>query len=276
MNNNKIENERKKLEKQRFLLQMEKEIESLEKEIKQQKFKNLKINSIKNLKITARVLQLIAPYVVTASIFTWFFFSNGIIPFHRDKREIYSRVMTEFDNLGNIRYEQQYADFVDQNNIFKFYSQWQLQEDGFYTRTIKTYNIEEKTYEELIELFNKENVILEDFLGKPISTIKETKNNLTDDELNKEAFMQAIIYNEDENDFIIQEESFDENKYSTIGYFFLLAMLEFASGLFRNGFSSFNFRKCVERIKDNYQLADIQELTRKLEIRRDNYNRLMR
>ncbi len=276
MDNNKRENERKRLEKQRLLQQMEKEIESLEKEIKQQKLRNLKINSVKNLKITARVLQLIAPYVVSASIVTWFFFSNGIIPFHRDKREIYSRVMTEFDNLGNIRYEQQYADFDDQNNVFKFYSQWQLQADGFYTRTIKTYNIEEKTYEELRELFNKENLTLEDFLGKPILTIKETKNNLTDDELNKEPFMQAIIYNVDENDFIIQEESFAEDMYSTIGYFFLLGGVEFVLRFLRSEFSSFNFRKYVERVKDNYQLADTQELTHKLEIRRDNYNRLMR
>ena len=262
---NKLENERKRLEKQRLLLQMKKEVESLEKQIKYSRLTNLKISSVKNLKITARALQLVAPYVLTASIVAGGFSLLGAIPFYRDKREIHSSIMTEFDNLGNVRYEQQYGDFGE-DSVFNFYSQWELQEDGFYTRTIKTYNIKEKTYEELVELFNKDNLSIEDILGESTSTIKETKNNLSDDEINKKAFMQAIIYNKDENDFIIQEESISENVLLTILYFCLTALIELIPMFFRSECSSFDFGECVEKIKDKYKPADIQELTRKLEI----------
>ena len=60
MNNS---NKREKLEKQQLLFQMKKDVESLERQIKYSRLTNLKISSVKNLKITARALQLVAPYV---------------------------------------------------------------------------------------------------------------------------------------------------------------------------------------------------------------------
>ena len=250
---------------------MKNEIESLERQIKYSRLSNLKINSIKNLKLTARILQLVTPYALTAGILAGVFSIAGITPFRRDKKEVYSNVMMEFDNLGNIRYEQQYNDF-NKINVFKFYSKWESQEGDFYTRIVKTYNVEEKTYEELI---NKENLSLEDILGEPISIIKETKNNLTEEEINKKAFMQATIYRKDINDYIIKEETINENILLTIFYLLANVPLGAVLAFIRSQLSSFDFGECVERINDEYESVDTQELRLKLEIRRDNYNRMV-
>ena len=40
--------------------------------------------------------------------------------------------------------------------------------------------------------------------------------------------------------------------------------------------SKFNYKMCVEDIKDNYPSVDVQELTKILEIKRSNYDRLIR
>ena len=270
------ENHKKKLEKKKLLLQMKKEVKSLEKQIKYPRLTNFKISSVKNLKISARALQLVAPYVLTAGIVAGGFVLSGNIPFYRDKKEIHSSIMTEFDNLGNIRYEQQYDDFENSSNVLQSYSQWQLQEDGLYSRIVKTYNVNNKTYEELIELFNKENLSLENLFGEAISTIKETKNNLSEDEINEKEFLQAVIYSEDEQDYIIRKETVGDNILFSVLYVALTALVETIPLDFRKKFSSFDFGECVENIKDKYKPTDIQELTRKLEIRRDNYNRMMR
>ncbi len=272
MNNS---NKREKLEKQQLLFQMKKDVESLERQIKYSRLTNLKISSVKNLKITARALQLVAPYVLTAGVVIGGFCLIDETPFYRDERKIYSSTMTEFDNLDNIRYEQKYGDF-NQDNVFNHYSQWELQEDGSYTRTIKTYNIKEKTYDELVNLLHKENLSLEDVFGESTSTIKETKNNLSDDEINEEAFMQAVIYNKDKEDYIIGKETMSENISFSALCVVLTVIAELIPAYIRDEFSSFSFAECVENIKEKYQSVDSKDLTRKLEIRRDNYNRMLR
>ena len=60
--------ETQQLKKEKMLLQLQKEIESIEYDIQHSKINNAKIETIRNLKIGARALQLVAPYVLTASI----------------------------------------------------------------------------------------------------------------------------------------------------------------------------------------------------------------
>ena len=66
--NKKRQAEKKRIEQKKMLLQMKKEIEILESEIKHSNLVNAKIGTIRNLKISARALQKIAPYALTAGI----------------------------------------------------------------------------------------------------------------------------------------------------------------------------------------------------------------
>lgn len=275
--NQKRQAEKKRLEQKKLLIQMKQEIESLESEIKHSSLVNAKIGAIRNLKISARALQLAAPYVLTAGIVAGGFTLLGDIPFYGgDEWKVYSNVMTEFDDAGNIRFEQQYDSFENSDNILYYYSKWQQGNDGFYSRTVQTYSIKKKTYEDIIELFGQENLNLEDVLGEPSSNIKETRNNLTDEELQEESFVKAVIYNKDENDYIMHKETVGENILLSVLYVLITGLCELAPLYWRSEHSYFDFADCVEEIKRKHQSLDIDTLTKKLELKKDNYNRLMR
>ena len=201
--------EKHRLEKKKMLLQMKKELETLEYELKHSKLVNLKISTVKNLKISLRFMQRIAPYVLTAVIMAGGCkLVGGGIPFYSgDTFKINSNTMKEFDSLGNIRYEQQYDDYDNSSNILYYYSQWQQGNDGFYSRNVETYKLDELTEEEILKLFAKEDLNLSDVFGDPTSKKRETKNNVTEEEIQQKDYLQAIIYNEDENDYIIHKET---------------------------------------------------------------------
>lgn len=270
--------EKQRLEKKKMLLQMKKELETLENELKYSKLVNLKISTVKNLKISLRFMQRIAPYVLTAGIMAGGCkLIGGGIPFYSgDTFKINSNTMKEFDSLGNIRYEQQYDDYENSSNILYYYSQWQQGNDGFYSRNVETYKLDELTEEEILKLFAKEDLNLSDVFGEPTSKKRETKNNVTEEELQQKDYLQAIIYNEDENDYIIHKETMGENIAVTVIYLLLTALVELIPLFIRSEISSFDFDDCVREIKRKHPSVDTEELAKKLEIKRSNYDRLTR
>lgn len=270
--------EKQRLEKKKMLLQMKKELETLENELKYSKLVNLKISTVKNLKISLRFMQRIAPYVLTAGIMAGGCkLIGGGIPFYSgDTFKINSNTMKEFDSLGNIRYEQQYDDYENSSNILYYYSQWQQGNDGFYSRNVETYKLDELTEEEILKLFAKEDLNLSDVFGEPTSKKRETKNNVTEEELQQKDYLQAIIYNEDENDYIIHKETMGENIAVTVIYLLLTALAELIPLFIRSEISSFDFDDCVREIKRKHPSVGTEELAKKLEIKRSNYDRLTR
>lgn len=282
--NKKREIEKKRLEQRKLLIQMKKEIDTLEFDIKHSSLRNAKMGAIKNLKIYARALQLVAPYIVTAGIVAGGFAFFGDIPFYpNDEMKAYSNIMTEFDNAGNIRKEQQYASFKDEDDytldsddgLLYYYSKWEKMDDGLYSRVVQTYSIE-KTYEDIIKLFGKKDLNLEDILGEPDSSVTEIKNNLTEEELQEEAFIQAIVYSEDEGDYIMRKQTVEENLWFSLAYIVLVGILDLIVRSVRRTYSSFDFSRCVNEIKSKYQPFDIDVAKKQLELKKDNYNRLTR
>lgn len=268
----------KNLENQKLLHELKKEIEKLEKDIKNIRLINLKIEAIKNLKITLRFIQRIAPYIITASLTAGGFKLLGAgLPFYRDNFRNYLRTMTEVDNLGNVRYEQQYNDFETADNTLYYCSKWHDNEDGFYSRNIEMYKIKELTEEDLINILTKENLELSDILGEPISKKIETKNNILEEELEEKDYLQAVIYSKSDNDYIVCKETIKDNILMTLLYISATALFEcFPFAIRDGGLSKFNYKMFVEDIKDNYPSVDVQELTKILEIKRSNYDRLIR
>ena len=156
------ENARKRLEQKKFLQQMKKDIENLENKIKFSKFSNLQIRTIRNLKISLRAMQLVAPYVLTAGLIAGGFKLLGSCPFYRDIQQQNLNIMKEFDSLGNIRYEEQYNEFSGDSDMLYFYGKWEKSNDGFYTRTVEKYKLKGLTEEEIRGLFEKEKMTLQD------------------------------------------------------------------------------------------------------------------
>lgn len=269
----------KKIEQDKVLHQMEIEIKKLEKQIKYHRIMDIKISAIKNLKITARALQMVAPYVLTAGITAGVFTAFGNCPFYCDTIQYNSYIRKEFDSLGNVRYEQQYDEFDNDINILSLYTKWEPLNNGLFVRTVEHYEVKELTEEKVLEIFEKfekEEITIHDILGEPIFSIKESKNNLSSEELETGNYFQAVLYSEDEEDVIFIKESVEANIVVLLGYILLTCFAETVPLLIRSEISSFDFSECVEEIKRNQKNFNIDTVRKKLEIKRDNFNRLKR
>ena len=63
-------------------------------------------------------------------------------------------MMKELDSLGNIRYEQQYEEYQNPNNVISYYSKWNFVEDNLYSRDIETFALGDITEEQILKLIN--------------------------------------------------------------------------------------------------------------------------
>lgn len=270
--------ESQKLRKKEMLLQMEKEIKQLEFYIHHSKIPNLKIHILRGLKTALRTGQLVAPYILTAAITFGGFAIAGKTPFIKDDIKKKKETKKELDNFGNIKYEQSYDGFHESNNTISYVSNWTKQENGSYSREIKTYAIKKEKEDIITVIINNFNtdLSLDDLFGKPTSSVIQSQNNLTDEEIQKEPYLKAVIYSESNDDFIIVKESTKDNTDISLLWILLTVLAEIAPLLIREKVSSFDYEDCIKKIKEKHKLIDTKELAKKLEIKRNNYNRLTR
>ena len=268
--------EKQRLEKKKMLLEMQKEINKLEKEIKYSKINNSKIYALRGLKIALRTGQLIAPYAITLGITFGIFSALGGTPFYRDKHKQKLEIMKEIDSLGNIRYEQQYGEYENNTSVISYYSKWNYVGNNLYSRDIDTYELSDMTEEQILKLINDDVESLHEVLGEPISKKTETKNNLSEEDLQSEPFLQAMIYSKFDDDFIMVKESSGDNIGITLVWALVTALAEIIPVLWREESSDFDYRYCIKKIKEKHPTIDVEELTKKLEIKKSNYDRLTR
>ena len=130
--------------------------------------------------------------------------------------------------------------------------------------------------EKIVSLFEKDTLTVSDIFGERVSSIKETKNNLTEEELNQEEYIEAIIYNKDENDYIMVKEEIDDNVGFSILFVFLTILAELVPAYYRYEKSSFDYGEVVYHIREKYKKVDIEKVKKLLEIKKENYNRLVK
>lgn len=280
--NKKRQNEKKRIEQKQMLLKMKKEIETMENEINDYKFEYIKKSTIKNLKITARAFQLVAPYILTAGIVAEIFNISGNKPFSSNNERVYLNTMTEFYSMGNINIKKQYGDFKDsienildnRDSVLYFYSKWEKDSNNSYYRIIEIYSIKNKTYEDVKKILSQDD--LEKYLDDSNYYETEIKNDLNIQELNSKNFIKAIVYDKDKNDYIEYKKNIFKNISCSIIYIFFASFCEFIPFYLRSNYSKFDFMKSVNKINEKYKTKDIDVLIKKLEIKKNNYNRMMR
>ena len=280
--NKKRQNEKKRIEQKQMLLKMKKEIETMENEINDYKFEYIKKSTIKNLKITARAFQLVAPYILTAGIVAEIFNISGNKPFSSNNERVYLNTMTEFYSMGNINIKKQYGDFKDsienildnRDSVLYFYSKWEKDSNNSYYRIIEIYSIKNKTYEDVKKILSQDD--LEKYLDDSNYYETEIKNDLNIQELNSKNFIKAIVYDKDKNDYIEYKKNIFKNISCSIIYIFFASFCEFIPFYLRSNYSKFDFMKSVNKINEKYKTIDINILIKKLEIKKNNYDRMMR
>lgn len=269
---------KQKLEKQKMIANLEKEIKKLEFTIKHEKLVNKKIEALKYLKYCLKTLQLLAPYAMTATIVFGSFCIFGDAPFVRDDIKKYLRTAKTYDSYGNVSYEEQYDDFKNPEGTVTYYSKWEKVDNEFYSREVKKYEIGKITNEEVEKLINSNDTAsLEDIFGKEVSSSTEKRNNLTEEEINRDPYLEALIYSESDNEFIVVKESVADN----IGWTAVCLILAVAAEILPLGYrveiSSFDYEESLRRIKESSNsINNTRELKKRLEIKKSNYKRLTR
>lgn len=273
MDNREIE--QKEMFQKKLLKQMKKEIEKLELEQKYSKLINLKNKTIRKLKISTRMIKLGTPFLVTTGIITGGFAHFNQLPFYLDDKKEYCNVMTEYDNLGNVRTQKQYNNELPKNDTqLRYYTKWKLVGEQ-YVRKIQNYKLKEFELNEIISLLENGNVKLEEILGKPISTIDEVKNSITEAEIKSGAFIRCVIYRQEKEDYILVKQSFSDNMLYTIVYIWALVNVEVII-LVLSSDCLIEFSKYVNEIEEKYPILDSDAIMKKLELKRENYHRITR
>lgn len=267
----------KRKEQSNFLRQLKKEIETLEHQKKYSDLINLKIGLVRDLKISSKVFQIAAPYVLTATIMVGAFKFTGLgYPFYGDLIEYPSNIKKNFDSFGNVSTDQQYESFGHNINVLKYYDKWKKSENGMYVRNVLFYELEFFSEEEILSILGTPNIELKDFLGDPTYSYVMTAYDLSDEEFNEEAYMEAIVYIEDTNDYIVKEEPVIVNATTTFLYIIATIMAEAAVAYVNLKRPSIGFEGYVDSVKEKYKFIDDEVISKKLEIKKDNYNRLVR
>ena len=271
----KQEYELKQFEQQRVLLQINNDIKLIEEQIANFKSINLKNKVIRNLKISVRFFQRVAPYVLVAGLSFYGFKVLGCgFPFLNSDINQYLRTKKIIDNKGNIIIEGKYRNFLNDSNLMYYYNQWEKIDDEFYKRNILVYELKEIKEDDILALIEKENISLGDVLGEPVFNYIEKRNNISKEELNTLGYLQAIIYDIDRNNYIVTTRTINETIAISLAYVAATILLEFIPFLLRT-FSNFDYNYYISEIEKKYPVVDISVLKERIRVKRETYNRLV-
>jgi len=250
--------EKERLTNQKLLLQLEKEMKKLELSIKHPKLINAKSETIKGLKIGATTIQAITPYLLTVSILTGVYWITKTPP---------------FDDKWNKWYiSKNIEGYTPITPTLTYFRDWEKDENNVYCRTIDTYSIEKFSKEDIDKIFEEEKLDLESILGKPIKTREQKSENTTEE-------YSYITVRIDKSGYTIYKEkdpdSIDAHIYTFIYILYCIAFQTLPM-YYREMISSFKFRESINIIKEQQQQSGIEALKKKLEIKKENYNRLTR
>lgn len=258
------------------LKNLEANLKNLQKEIRNARLENVKTSAKKNTKKSLKVMQLVAPYILTTGLVIG---SSSLtsIPFHQDDVKKYLHTKKEMDNQGNIKTEKSYdkEETTHYTDILDYCSKWAKNEDGIYERNVQRYSLKNVSEVKINELLNGE-ISVSDILVEPISTFVETSINLSEEELEQEEILEATVYDVNKKNFIVVKESVTYNIIdSTFAVFAVILSLGLTYKI-RKKASSFDFKKSINEIEEEYKPINTNYLISQYEENRYEYNRLVR
>jgi len=247
-------------------------MKELKKEIRKAKVNNTKQEIIKNLKVfnNDKITRNIALLCAAATV--------AIIAAPSFKSTKYLHKKTEIDSFGKYNVEEQYDSFESSLDTITYYSDWEKNDNNEYSRKVEKYKLKSIPESYLVGIINSLNetdiIHNSDFInlfGRKISEETETISSLSETEIKKGEHFKVIIYDYDENVYII-----DEAKWENC---FLKIMITLAANVSIMGFSGIfdeyitdeKRKKIIEQEKEiseeyNSKKIDIKPLVRELEL----------
>ena len=216
--------------------ELKEEIKSLKTNLRKTRARNTKKGIVRSIRVGGKVIEQVIPYLVAAGVLTGAFLFLGDVPYYRNNEKRYHNIRTDMDTYGNVSYEEQYGYFENVSDQLYYFDKWKQNEDGSYSRDVKSYVITKKNYDEVLKIFSKNNIefsdtkSIEDFLNNPKNISKETKSNLPEEELMKDAYFQISTYDKNKNEYRVAKQSVDDNIGYSIIFTVMLIVLEIAMG----------------------------------------------
>jgi len=248
-----------------LLVKIDSEIYNLEHDLKKSKAKNKKIKFLRNLKKSFIDTRLILPYAVTGALsFTAFSFF-GHTPFCSDNIKGSLYIKRETDTLGNVRCEEQYEKFDSSKPTITYFSNWNLNNEGYYERVVRVYNTSSVGADTIDKMLSNDIIALDEAFGKPISTKVEKKNTLSKEEFNSSPYLLSTMFSIDEQRYILKKEPFDRNLSDTVTWAAVTILLEMIPLWYRYNYSRFNYDESIRYTIKQYECIDIESMKKRLE-----------
>ena len=248
-------------------------IKEIEDQLENAKYHNLKNKLLLNLSKGLINSRKFVPYLlitgITFSVFSFF----ASVPFVKDTKRQNLWLKKEIDSNGNIAVEEQYEK-IDNPSEISYISGWEPSSDGYYERKIVTYNIKTLNNEDIERIVLENDISLSSILGDPKISKVEKKNNVTEEELNQGPFIRAVIYDESLDRYSYIEESAATNNQLTIVWLLIEGLLCGTYALYDKTYRDYKLKDRLYELEDKYAPLDVNQLTRKLEIRKETYQRM--
>ena len=128
------------MEESEIYKKLNKDIKELEEELKDAKSKRRKVKTTRNLKITARLIQLLAPYVTTSLVLAGGFKYANNTPIVKDRERVYLTAYEEMDSNMNFALDTKYEKSKAQSDKLVIITKWHKEKDC-YERKISVYDL---------------------------------------------------------------------------------------------------------------------------------------
>ena len=252
---------------------LEVDIDNLEDMLKKVKPINLKKHVVKDIKITGKLFKFILPFALMTSATFSVASDFNFTPVKLDDVKICQNIRTEFDNRNNETIQYQFKEFSEIDNRLYYTGNWNKVGENYYERDYRVYPISLDKVGLIKGLLETDEDLLLQYLGEPLTNVTTVRNNVSDEELEQKPYIDVVTYGKDNTNCIIGKESKITNAANTLLY------LIGNAGVCLLGVSKIKpFRMDiideVKRLNKKYKPIDEKLLRRKLEIKKDNYERL--
>lgn len=243
-----------------YVNKLEKEIKNMELCLTNRKKYNFKTINKRNFKIVGSIANFLIPvYIATAISVGGIKLLGGGLPFYTDQISVDATVKKYMDSNDKVYSSINYEEPEDDSYI-KIVEDWHKNEEGLFEKSEKTYyfsddyiNYDKQKLAKVIDeqLSEYDGGFMD--LKKSVEVLEELPSDAK--ESNQKPYVEACIYEIDETNKKIQDESFWRN------FWFTVLDIVTAAGLGTLGccIRKYKIKEKVRAINANYKLIDGEE-----------------
>ncbi len=236
-----------------------------------------KLNELKKRRFAMQsliTLKLAYPYLLDTGIVVGILSLIGATPFYRESTNVSLQTAKTINSLGNDKTVNLFTgENLKKDGQVIYYSKWNQNDEGYFERDIKKYDINNMNDYVLEKLIAEPETVdkLESIFGSAIVDAKEVKEHVEQEELNTPAYIETTIYSKDNNQVMKIKESVNTNEVETLMAILLTLITCGMIKVYREtrGYNKDLVKKDRNKINEQY-LSKVYKLNRKYEKKSDN------